>query len=173
MDILEEINASLGFRLSLNNIAKATLKIEKAGSGLDALKYFRDGEIDKLKHYCQHDVYITRQVYEYGRARGHLLHYQGAFLETIPVRWRECPSVEAVLREGLAKQKTMDIEYQQQPRQIDIYHFDLGRIIAYCHLRNDMRTFNLNRILSARLTEKSYIIPADFNLQAFKARQKF
>ena len=90
LDILEEIRNSLGFRLSLDSIARATLKESKIGSGLDALAYFRRGEMDKLVQYCQHDVFITRQVYEYGRRNGHLVYRRGSRLETIPVSWTEC-----------------------------------------------------------------------------------
>ncbi|MBL7085015.1 MAG: ribonuclease H-like domain-containing protein [Candidatus Omnitrophica bacterium] len=196
LDILEEIHNSLGFRLSLDSIAKATLEIGKKGTGLDALKYFRQGQINKLKEYCQHDVFVTREIYEYGRRHGHLLYFRGTAFEAIPASWAEYQTIKQLLREAFDKRKTLEIEYsspsnnagQRHCRQIDIYDFDLGKIIAYCHLRGAMRTFNLRRVLSigidppipfkggvlsAKLTENKYEIPADFNLQEFKARQKF
>lgn len=181
LDIFEEVQNYLGFRLGLNSIARATLEIGKIGSGLDALKYFRQGEMDKLAQYCQHDVFITREIYEYGRKHGHLLYYRGTGLETIPIGWAECQTVDKILRVGFDQRKTLEIEYstpannagQRHSREIDIYSFNLGRVIAYCHLRKDMRTFNIRRILSAKLTENRYKIPTDFNLQEFKAKQKF
>ena len=181
LDIFEEIRNSLGFRLGLNSIAKATLNIGKIGSGLDALKYFRQGEIDKLIKYCRHDVFVTRELYEYGRKHGHLLYYRGLRLETIPARWAECQTVDEVLRKAFDKHKILEIEYsspannagQRHCRKIDIYNFDLGRVIAYCHLRGTMRTFNIRRILSAKLTENKYEIPADFSPQEYKAKQSF
>jgi len=66
LDIMEEIQNVVGHRVSLDSVAKATLRLGKSGDGLDAIKYFRNGEIDKLKKYCLDDVRITRDVYEYG-----------------------------------------------------------------------------------------------------------
>jgi len=173
LDIFEEVQRSLGFRLGLNNLAQATLEIGKIGTGLDALKYFRQGETDKLKQYCQHDVFITRQLYEYGRRDGHLLYLRGLRLETIPVSWAGCKTVAQVLQEAFDKHRSVEIEYSSAQnnaggrltRQIDIYDFDLGRIIAYCHLRGAPRTFNIRRILSARLTKNKYKIPPTFSLK--------
>lgn len=181
LDIFEEVHNRLGFRLGLNSIAKATLEVGKIGSGLDALKFFRQGRLDKLSEYCQHDVLITRDIYEHGRKHGHLLYHRGQALETIPVSWAECPSTDQILKEAFQKRRTLEVEYsspannvgQRHSRQIDIYNFDLGRIIAWCHLRKAMRTFNIRRVLSAKLTENKYEIPAGFNLQDFKAKQKY
>jgi len=167
LDILEQIRNTLGFRLGLDSIAQATLETGKIGSGLDALRYFRQGEMGKLAQYCQHDVFITREVYEYGRRHGHLVYRRGLRLETIPISWAEGKSVDLTLKEAFEKRKTVEIEYSSAGnnagrrgfRQIDIYNFDLGRIIAYCHLRKELRTFNIRRILSARLTEDKYEIP--------------
>jgi hypothetical protein len=180
LDILEEVSKSLGFRISLNSIAKATLEIGKIGSGLDALKYFRQGEMEKLCEYCRHDVLVTRKVYEYGRQYGHLLYFRGLGLETIPIGWAEYPGVETILREAFGRRSSVEIEYstpannagRRHKRKVDIYAFDFGRIIAYCHLRKEMRTFNIRRILSVKPLEDNYEIPADFKLQDFKAKQK-
>jgi predicted DNA-binding transcriptional regulator YafY len=40
-------------------------------------------------------------------------------------------------------------------------------IVSYCHLREDIRNFALDRIINADLTGKSSIIPSDFNLNAY------
>lgn len=66
LDILEYIRKIAGHRVSLNSVAGATLNAKKSGHGLDAIKYWRAGEIDKLVKYCLDDVKITREVYEYG-----------------------------------------------------------------------------------------------------------
>jgi len=171
LDMLEEVQKTLGFRIGLNSIAQATLEIGKAGSGLDALKYFRQGNFAKLSEYCQHDVFITREIYEYGRKHSHLLYQRGLRLERIPVAWGDTQGVDQLLQEAFNRRATLEIEYsssaannnRRHSRKIDIYHFDLGRVIAYCHLRKEMRTFNIRRILSAKLTENTYDIPANFN----------
>lgn len=66
LDIMEEIQNVVGHRIGLESVAQATLGYGKSGSGLDAIKYFRNGEIDKLKKYCLDDVKVTKEVYEYG-----------------------------------------------------------------------------------------------------------
>jgi len=70
LDLLEVIAASLGFRLKLDSVAQATIGAGKTGHGLQALEYFRKGELDKLRDYCLMDVKITKEVYEHGRDRG-------------------------------------------------------------------------------------------------------
>lgn len=66
LDVMEEMTKVLGHRVSLDSVAAATLGTKKSGHGLDAIKYFREGEIEKLKKYCLDDVRITRELYEYG-----------------------------------------------------------------------------------------------------------
>lgn len=66
LDMLEEVEKELGFRVALDDLAKATLGTKKSGHGLMAIEYFRNGEWDKLISYCLEDVRITRELYEYG-----------------------------------------------------------------------------------------------------------
>lgn len=67
LDMLEEIKKALGFRLKLNDVAKATLGVEKSGHGLQATEWFKTGEWDKIEKYCVDDVRITRDLYEFGK----------------------------------------------------------------------------------------------------------
>lgn len=67
LDMLEEIKKVLGFRLKLNDLAKATLGLAKSGNGLEAVDWFKKGEWDKIEKYCTDDVRITRDLYEYGK----------------------------------------------------------------------------------------------------------
>ena len=64
-DLLEEIQKALGYRIKLEAVAQATLGIGKSGHGLQAVDFWRKGEIEKLKDYCLQDVRVTRDVYEY------------------------------------------------------------------------------------------------------------
>lgn len=77
LDILDEVEKELGFRVALDDLARATLGIKKSGHGLLAIEYFRKGELEKLKNYCLNDVFMTRQLYEYGRDKG-ILHFQAS-----------------------------------------------------------------------------------------------
>lgn len=67
LDLLEIIHKSLGFRIKLDDVAKATLGIGKSGHGLQAVEWWKQGEIQKIKDYCLQDVKVTKEVYEFGK----------------------------------------------------------------------------------------------------------
>jgi DEAD/DEAH box helicase domain-containing protein len=64
VDIMVEIEKRIGHRVKLDDVAHATLGIGKSGTGLKAVEYWRDGEIDKLRDYCLQDVKVTKDIYE-------------------------------------------------------------------------------------------------------------
>lgn len=64
-DLLEEVEIILKRRLSLNNLAKETLKVEKSGDGKEAVEWWKNSELSKLEHYCRRDVAITRNLFQY------------------------------------------------------------------------------------------------------------
>lgn len=66
LDILEEIDRALGFRLKLDDVAAASVGHGKTGHGLQAVEWWRNGEKEKVKQYCLDDVRVTKEVYEYG-----------------------------------------------------------------------------------------------------------
>lgn len=66
LDLLVEIHKALGFRLKLDDVAAASVGHRKTGHGLQAIEWWKRGEIDKIKKYCLDDVRVTREVYEYG-----------------------------------------------------------------------------------------------------------
>lgn len=65
VDLLEEIKKVIGRRIKLDNVAKSTLGISKSGNGLDAIKWWNEGKIEKIKEYCEQDVLVTKEVFEY------------------------------------------------------------------------------------------------------------
>jgi hypothetical protein len=68
-DIMDHIKNALGFRLSLNAIAAETLGHTKIDNGLNAVKYWADHtpeSLAKLKKYCEMDVIVTKEVYDFG-----------------------------------------------------------------------------------------------------------
>lgn len=67
LDLMVRFKESMGHRISLDAIAGETLGTKKIGDGLDAIKYWREGELEKLAEYCMKDVEITRDVYDFGR----------------------------------------------------------------------------------------------------------
>ncbi len=88
LDMLEVIYQRLGYRLSLNHLAKVSLGIEKSADGMQALKWWKEGRIDEIVEYCRIDVQITHEVYLYGRKNGYLLFQNKAGQAVrIPVDW--------------------------------------------------------------------------------------
>jgi len=73
-DILEDVHKRLGFRLSLDHLAGETLKSGKTADGLQAVEWFRNGEMEKLTEYCRQDVMVTRDLFEYGLKNGQLIY---------------------------------------------------------------------------------------------------
>ena len=67
--MMTHIKKSLRHRVSLNNLATATLDEAKAGDGVMAIEWFKNGEIERLAKYCQHDVVITRELFRHGGQR--------------------------------------------------------------------------------------------------------
>lgn len=70
LDLLEEVEKRVGHRVSLGSLAQATLGEGKSGSGIDAILYYRSGEVEKLKRYCLDDVRLTKEIYEFGKRFG-------------------------------------------------------------------------------------------------------
>ncbi|MEK7652428.1 MAG: ribonuclease H-like domain-containing protein [Patescibacteria group bacterium] len=77
VDIMKDIKKSLGRRIGLDAVAKATLGIGKTGHGMDAIEWWKKGEIDKIRQYCLDDVSITKDVYDFAFQNGHLKYFDG------------------------------------------------------------------------------------------------
>ena len=90
LDILEDIQKSLGHRLSLGHLAEKTLGEAKTGDGLMALELYAAGKWEELESYCRQDVLLTQRLFAFGVEKGYLLyqHRQGALVR-VPVDWRE------------------------------------------------------------------------------------
>ena len=89
VDMLRDIHRALGFRLPLQALAEATLGVGKSADGLQSVRWFRAGEMEKVIEYCRRDVEITMKLYEYGRQRGHVLYWdrQGR-MKKVFVNWQ-------------------------------------------------------------------------------------
>ena len=75
-DMLVAVKATLGHRLKLDNIVQATLDAKKTGDGTQAIKWFCDGELERVKEYCMNDTKITREIFIHGCQKGHLLYVE-------------------------------------------------------------------------------------------------
>ncbi len=72
LDILEEIKNSLGKRLALDLVADGTLGQGKLTHGLQAVAWWREGQLEKILEYCREDVRLTKELYDYARTNNHL-----------------------------------------------------------------------------------------------------
>ncbi len=77
VDILREIKRAIGRRVKLDQVAEGTLGVKKSGNGLEAIAWWKRGEIEKIRKYCLDDVRITKDVYEYALTHGELKFKEG------------------------------------------------------------------------------------------------
>ena len=77
LDLLAEVRKSLGRRVGLGNIAEATLGVGKSGNGLEAVEWWKKGDVESIRKYCLQDVKVTKDVYEYALSNGKLKYKEG------------------------------------------------------------------------------------------------
>lgn len=90
------------------------------------------------------------------------------------------PSVQPILAEleqAVGKECTIEIEYrtgrddQAKKRMIDpygmVYWNNKWYTVAFCHLRNEIRSFRADRILSIHLTQLGFKRPSSFSTREF------
>lgn len=90
-DMLEDIHKKLGFRLSLDHLVTATLDgATKIANGLQAVQWYRNGEIDKIINYCIQDVKITKELFEFGCENGYVLYKDRTKgVSKLAVQWKD------------------------------------------------------------------------------------
>jgi len=71
-DLLSDIKEQSGHRYPLDDMVKATLNKGKSGHGLEAINLFREGKIKELTKYCEDDVLLTKELFDYGRQNGYV-----------------------------------------------------------------------------------------------------
>jgi len=175
LDMMDDVVQGVGFRVSLDNLARTTLNISKSADGLQALQWFREGRIQEVKDYCVQDVKVTKELYQYGKEHGHIKFVsRDAMGEiSIPVRWGEDfqGDVFQVLKSALESRKSVEIDYvtknpqdggdSRNTRLVDIYALDAATVEGYCHLRRGNRVFKIDRILRAKRTNNDYQLHSD------------
>ncbi len=78
LDLMKVIYENIGRRLKLDDVAKATLDdIAKSAAGLQAIVWWKEGKIEEIKKYCEQDVKVTKEVYDFG------LKYKQLFYKTL------------------------------------------------------------------------------------------
>jgi DEAD/DEAH box helicase domain-containing protein len=75
LDIIKKVKDSLGIRLKLSTLAEATLdNVTKSADGLQAVRWWREGKIEEIKKYCEQDVRVTKELYDFGRQNKQLFY---------------------------------------------------------------------------------------------------
>lgn len=167
LDIFDDVTAKLGHRVSLASLAKATLGAEKGGHGLDAVRWYQEGNWAKLEEYCLTDVRLTRDLYHYGKQHGHLLFESFVDRKTVsvPVSWGMADEAEVrgLVARAISEGRALEIDYVSREnagggflktRKIEIQSLADDGIEAYDHLRGDVRHFRIGRIIAARILEE-------------------
>jgi len=75
LDIMDLVHQKIGRKLSLNSLAQETLGNVKIDKGTNAVLYWvkKDPEsLEKLQNYCEADVILTRDLYDFGKKNGFL-----------------------------------------------------------------------------------------------------
>lgn len=176
LDMMDDIERGVGFRVGLDNLATTTIGASKSAHGLQALEWFKQGQIEKIKKYCLDDVRITRDLFEHGRTHGHVLARLRESPQpiSISVRWGNVEEgdndVLSTLQDALTSRKQVEIEYVTKSpsdgnfvnkRKVDIYSIGKDSFEGYCHLRQARRVFKLDRVKKVMPTGQSYVIVED------------
>jgi len=88
LDLMKDLETKLGHRLSLESLAVPTLSAPKVADGMAALKWWKEGKVLQIAEYCCFDVKITKELHEYGQAKGEVF-YNDRFGQkrNVKVKW--------------------------------------------------------------------------------------
>ncbi|MFP4022444.1 MAG: ribonuclease H-like domain-containing protein [Candidatus Paceibacterota bacterium] len=85
IDLMKELKNVAGRRVKLDDVAHATLGKKKSGHGLQAITWWRQGELEKIRDYCLEDVDITKKIYEYVLENGSIKYTEKGRTRIIPI----------------------------------------------------------------------------------------
>lgn len=88
LDLMAELVKSLGFRVGLDSVVHATLGARKSAHGLQAIEWFRAGEMEKLTRYCQDDVRLTYELFRFGATNGFVYINSRGSRQRVLVNWK-------------------------------------------------------------------------------------
>ncbi len=97
LDVFKEIKQSSGRWLKLDMLAEGTLGTNKSGKGGEAIVWWRNGEIEKVRDYCLLDVRLTKDIYEHALKNKKLMFKEGPFTKEIKLdtkHWEFVPEVK-------------------------------------------------------------------------------
>lgn len=76
-DLMTDIASVTGFRIPLASLRAATLRAAPQRDGLDMIKLWKKGKIEKVIEGCCNDVLAMRSLHEYGITHGEVFYFPG------------------------------------------------------------------------------------------------
>ncbi|MGE0616165.1 MAG: ribonuclease H-like domain-containing protein [Bacteriovoracia bacterium] len=74
--------------LKLEFVARGTLGTGKSADGLQAIEWWKAGQVEKIIEYCLQDVKVTRDIFQYGRQNGFVkIQRSDDNTSQVPVQW--------------------------------------------------------------------------------------
>ena len=137
----------------LNKLNSFTADPEKYATGSSRAKE-KVQYLESIKH-----KFTGVQVAQYIAARKR---YEGALTVKKESKERSRADCSSILQEAFNTQRSVKIRYKNSWRTIDPYSISGKYVVAYCHFARDIRTFRIDRVQGAELSEA---FSFDSNLQ--------
>ena len=74
LDLLADLEKATDSRVSLSSVVEATLGIVPSLNGLDTVKLWKAGHIEKVIEGCSSTALMIKAMHEYGRTHGHVFY---------------------------------------------------------------------------------------------------
>lgn len=100
-DMMVDIEKTLGRRMKLDSLVKATLKKQKSADGLQSLQWVKEGRMDLVKAYCKTDVEVTKDLFLFGVENRKIFYSDRDQLKELPISWE----IEALVGDKVNKDR--------------------------------------------------------------------
>lgn len=100
IDLLEEIESVYGRRIGLDLLAVKNLGVGKTHNGLEAIKFWNEGNLKELEDYCRNDVKVTKELYDLAKQQGYLMVPQRGTDEAVKVPFDLNSKIKQALNEN-------------------------------------------------------------------------
>ncbi|MFP4200426.1 MAG: helix-turn-helix transcriptional regulator [Clostridia bacterium] len=88
--------------------------------------------------------------------------------DTFDMLWRACRDHKVVRIKYWGRGDDTPVERPIEPLAV-FQRWRAWYVVAYCRLRDELRTFRVDRVTDSQLTEESFVRPRGFNLEEFLA----
>ncbi len=155
IDLMEDVANFLGFRVGLASLAETNLGESKSGHGLEAIRWYEEGNWEKLEKYCLDDVRLTRDLYEFGRKNRYVkVTNRNGSTTVVPVRWgaHEEKDIVDVLRRGQLARVPVSIEYIAAKSENDSFRQSLlVDVLSVLARKIEVRDYNTGKAQELQL----------------------